>query len=127
MPGNTEPLPSLSIHRGKIAVNLTWTIAKGSLFTLIQFLAVLLRQGRYSVPIEMVVLRWTLSHYKLDHIHWLISCTEQLLQEKNNPDPSQRPRGKRSCKEKRYSDVMFIKLCFNLNVDLGIENYKVSS
>lgn len=45
VPGNAEPLPSLSIDRGKIAVNLTWTIAKGSLFMLIQFLAILLRQG----------------------------------------------------------------------------------
>lgn len=69
MPGNAELLPSLSIHRDKIAVNLTWTIAKGSLFMLIQFLAVLLRQGCYLVPTEMVVWRWTLSHYKLDHIH----------------------------------------------------------
>lgn len=82
VPGNAEPLPSLSIDRGKIAVNLTWTIAKGSLFMLIQFLAVLLRQGWYSVPTEMVVWRWTLSHYKLDYIHWLISYTEQLLQGK---------------------------------------------
>lgn len=126
VPGNAAPLPSLSIDRGKIAVNLTWTIAKGSLFMLIQFLAILLRQGWYSVPIEMVVWTWTLSHYKLDHIHWLISCTEQLLQEKKNPDPSQCPRGKGSCKKKWHSDVMFIKLCFNLNGHLGIEKYKDS-
>lgn len=79
------------------------------------------------MPIEMVVWRWTLSHYKLDHIHWLISCTEQLLQEKKkNPDPSQCPRGKGSCKKKWHSDVMFIKLSFNLNGGLGIEKYKTT-
>jgi len=45
---------------------------------------------------------------------------------KKNPDPSQCPRGKRSCKEKWYSDVTFIKFCVNFNVGVGIEKYKIS-
>lgn len=54
-------------------------------------------------------------------MHWTAAARE-----KKNTDPSQCPRGKTACKAEWYLDVMFIKLCFNLNVGLGIEKYKVS-